>query len=118
MRPIAEYAAPFREGWAVHEAFRRLGFPPDSIHVHKNPSPDDNLCVVLRHIGKQFAVTVGKVTDDWEAEWTAFAQSVNSHGFTEAELYDVWDGSFVANNTVSLLLGLKAKGIEPVTEAN
>jgi hypothetical protein len=112
------FPSPIREAWAVHEAFRRLGFPSGSIFMHRNPSPDENLCVVLRHCGKQFAVTVGKVNDDWEAEWECFGSGVNSGAFSETELYEIWDGSFVRNNAVSLLLGLRDKGIEPIADAN
>lgn len=108
----ARVAPVYREAYATHEAFRRLGFTPDQIFVHRNPAPLLDLMVVVVHHGAQFAVSVGRVEDDWKTQWGDMVELVRSDP-DEAERMQIWESSRIASNTVGLLMSLAAKGIEP-----
>jgi hypothetical protein len=102
----------YREAWAVHEALRKLGFTADQIFMHRNPSPDDTLLVVLRHQGKQLATTIGKVPDGWEDEWGEFVRYANDAA-NEAAMLEIYEASWVRQHYVPLLMALSTKGIRP-----
>lgn len=99
----------FSEAWAAHEAFRKLGFPSDVIFMHRNP--DGGLHVVLKHRGLQFAVTVGVVAaDTWEADWTRFAEAVNSRQFSDVVLQTLWEQSAALRGSTPMLVAMHNKG--------
>jgi len=115
-KEIGEYDQAYLEAWAMHEALRRLGFPAETIFLHKNPPPEGDLIVVVKRgqgsREKRLNITVGppREDEDWEAEWTAFGRSVNAREFTEDELQAVWEHSWVREHTVELVQALMAKG--------
>jgi hypothetical protein len=114
---INDYPAPIREAWAMHEAFRKLGYPAGCIFVHRNP--DGELFVVLRHSCRQFAVSCGLAGDNWQSEWNGFAEAVNDHSFSDKDLEQIWESSWVRQNSVGMLLKMAEKGFEPsVKELN
>ena len=100
----------YREAWAIHQAYRRLGYPSENIALHQNP--DGVLCVILKHMTLQFAVTVGVVQPGWETTWSQFSEAVNNGTFTDDDLMRVWQDSVVCRNVnrVSLFDALKLKG--------
>jgi len=113
--PTGRYAGfepAYLEAYATHEAFRRLGFSSDQIFVHRNPAPLLDLMVVVRHHGTQFAVSVGRVEDDWQTRWGDMVALVRSDP-GDHDLRHIWESSLISRHTVGLILDLEAKGIEP-----
>ena len=51
------YPPIFKEVFATHEFFRRLGFSADQVYLHLRE--DQMLMVILKHSDKTFAVMVG-----------------------------------------------------------
>lgn len=116
---LESYPRPLLEALAAHETLRKLGFTPDQIFMHHNPPPTLDIAVVLRHQGKQFAITVGGYAeDDWVDKWKELVALFNSKQIPEAEFQAFYDTSITGANHVSLLLALQQKGITPPYGAN
>lgn len=116
---LDRFPRPLLEALAAHETLRKLGFTPDQIFIHQNPPPMLDIAVVLRHQGKQFAITVGRyVADDWLAKWKELVELFNSRRLPEAEFQAFYNGSLTGSNHVSLLLALDRKGITPPGGSN
>lgn len=98
------------EALAVHEAFRRLGFPADELFfaVYK-----DGLAVELRQGEREFVVRVAKPlgVDSalLTAAWTTKVEWWNTIA-TEEQRASIWQASQVANGGAVFVLGLAAKG--------
>jgi hypothetical protein len=99
----------YSEAWATHEAFRRLGYPASAIFLHRNP--DGVLMIALRHIDKQFAVSLGKVGKRWAKDWARFIDAVNEGKFSEEDLLEVWSTSAACREGASLLGHMALKGM-------
>ncbi len=97
------------EALAVHEAFRRLGFPPEDIFVGADI---EKLFVELRSQGKTLLVTCGEGIYDqadierlWEAKATAWNTTMT---FEEREA--IYRPSSVLKQAIKLLFALRIKG--------
>lgn len=113
------FPRPLLEALAAHETLRKLGFTPDQIFIHQNPPPLLDIAVVLRHQGKQFAVTVGQyAAEDWLDKWKELVALFNSHQLPENEFQTFYENSLTGANHVSLLLALDQKGIRPPGGSN
>lgn len=113
--PFLSYPAALREALAVHEAFRKLGFTPEQIYMHRNPKPHRDIVVVVIHLERQFAVTCGgqELNRKWKERWRELVERYNRGDFSEDEFQAWYDRSFVGTRHVELLLGLAQKGIAP-----
>lgn len=111
--PFSHYPKPYRECWAAHEILRNLGFAAQQIFVTRNPSPHNDLVVLLRHQGKQLAITCGVVDDDWERQWTEVAEASNRYHVDSKELEGEYMQSFAFKNKAQLLVVMLCKGIHP-----
>lgn len=122
------------ETLAVHEALRRCGFRSDDIYVQLEPAgnpegallayrpdgPDMNAAVgtlmvhvTLRAQGKEFTITVGRWCDSEETlklQWEAAVAWFNSAPTHEA--MPTWESSVIAQNILTLVEGLSAKGFK------
>jgi hypothetical protein len=116
---LAAFPLPLLEALAAHEKLRKLGFTPDQIFIHQNPPPLLDIAVVLRHQGKQFAITVGQyAAADWLEKWKELVELFNSKRLPESELNAFYESSITGSNHVSLLLALDQKGIRPPGGSN
>lgn len=117
-----EYTTPIKECWAAHEVFRRLGFPPEDIYVATHQEATTpwiplTLFVVLKTQGKEFLVTCGgsyksqKEADAAFREYSEFINALKQGAFSEEQLTEVYEGSYIVNNSVQLLMALSNKGI-------
>ena len=121
-----QYPEPIRECWAVHQAFRALGFAPEEIYVAigkdaRHPQFEAALFVVLRAQGKEFLVTLDGYASEAAAEaavnqWEAFATFSNDGTFDEGVLKVIYDTSNVIQNKVEFITALYNKGIRPSRE--
>lgn len=104
------------EVWAIHQAFRKLGFSADNIFVTNDGIDRARgivcVSVVLKTHGTLFCVTTDPVDDydQFRTEWLAFLETANTH-MSELELARIWARSHVSKQTVALVHALMAKGI-------
>lgn len=113
MSELDRFPAPLKEALATHELLRRLGFSSDQIFMHRNPPPLEDIVVVLKHQGKQCAITLGKLVGPWEEDWSRLVELYNTHVITEAEFQAWYDQSWVRMHAPEILLVLGQKGITP-----
>lgn len=115
MPSFYDFSRTARELWAVHNAFRRLGFPADDLDM----VPDTILDGKAGYAGMQakqgdktFVVSIPRpmTKEEFSDEWVRLCVQIAS--FEERELDAVWTTSWVRNNSVGLLVGLHAKGIK------
>lgn len=102
----------FREALAVHEAFRKLGYSPEQIFV--TLTSDSRLFVILKHLGREFAVFCGELAmsePDFYAAWPTLVTAVNGGAVAEEELNNLYRDSYVYRERLGFLAALKAKGI-------
>lgn len=120
------FSEDIRECWAVHQAFRSLGFLPDNIYISvgrdiRHPQADACLFVVLKAQGKDFTVTVGAYPSEEKATaavgtWHNFVTLANGGAFERESLDKIYESSHVFANSVELVLSLHEKGIRPMME--
>lgn len=116
---LDSFPRPLLEALAAHETLRKFGFTPDQIFIHQNPPPLLDIAVVLRHQGKQFAITVGRYAeDDWLDRWKELVELFNSRRLSEDEFEAFYDTSLTGAHHVQLLLALDQKGIRPPLGSN
>lgn len=119
MTLLDSFPRPLLEALAAHETLRKMGFTPDQIFIHQNPPPLLDIAVVLRHHGKQFAITVGEyAAEDWLDKWKELVELFNSKQLPEDEMDRLYESSLTGSNHVSLLLALRRKGITPPCGSN
>jgi len=119
MSTLDSFPRPLLEALAAHETLRKLGFTPDQIFIHQNPPPLLDIAVVLRHQGKQFAITVGQyAAEDWLDKWKELVELFNSKRLPEADFEAFYESSITGTNHVSLLFALQQKGIVPPGGSN
>lgn len=114
------FPKPYRDCFAVHEAFRRLGFDAEQLFVGfgEVSGRADVLHIQLQAQGKTFTVIVGLLPGaeraDVFATWQVFALSVA--GMREEDLQGFWnDAPF---SRADLVFALHAKGFAfPRSEA-
>ena len=121
-----QYPEEVRECWAVHQAFRALGFAPEDIYVAvggdaRHPEFNAALFVVLKAQGKEFIVTLGGYASEEQAEavlqqWEAFATFSNDGAFDEGVMTSIYEMSNVMQNKVEFVTALFNKGIRPTQE--
>lgn len=116
---IHSFPRPLLEALAAHETLRKLGFTPEQIFIHRNPPPQLDIAIVLRHQGKQFAITVGRYDDDnWLTKWTELVGLYNSKQLPDDELDELYVTSLTGSHHVQLVLALRQKGITPPGGSN
>ena len=116
---LDDFPRPFIEALAAHETLRKLGFTPDQIFIHRNPAPHLDIAVVLRHLGKQFVITVGQyAAEDWLEKWSEVVNLYNSKQIPKSELDAFYETSITGSQHVTLLLALDRKGIRPPGDSN
>jgi hypothetical protein len=64
----------FRIALGVHEAYRRMGFPAESLYAHRND--DGEFMYVLKEQGRTFAFTCGPIELNEEGCEAAWAKTV------------------------------------------
>lgn len=109
----------FREALALHEAFRRLGFPSDDLFflVSEEPTTDSTaIYIALRSGGHEFNALAGMVLMSKKhamERWTEIVEAVaDRERVDEASLLWLWDNSHVRRNVVSFIASLASHGIE------
>ena len=118
---LSNYPPIFKEVFATHEFFRRLGFSASQVYLHLRKE-DQVLMVVLKHSDKLFAVMVGE-TDLTEAQiahtWVKFVNDIaDEEIIPTSELEDAWIKSYIFNNMGDALATIRSKGIIPPMESN
>jgi len=103
-----------REALAVHEAFRRLGFPSEQIFVLPGAGAADLFAVVLKYDGdKQYVVTSGEQGmsfDEMMSRWPRAVEAWNSGPETVRQA--IWEGSEILGRAFDLAASLMDRGIE------
>lgn len=110
-----KWSDPIKELLAIHEAFRKLGYPPDELFVATYAG--GYIQFVLQHQGKQFTIDIAQgqdpkaITEEWQkavAWWNKEA--------AEEERQAIYLGSVLLGEvgTVSLIHALVAKGVYPI----
>jgi len=112
IRP-SDFSHQVRESWANHEAFRRLGFSADEIFVAVDVV---RAYTVLRAQGLEFVVVLGDIEDGFLDGWSMFAECSNRNAFAEEDLQEVWEESWVKNNSVCLVTAMTDKGFSFVEQ--
>lgn len=107
MKDTLEFA--LNEALAVHEVFRRLGFPADDIFVGADI---EKLFVELRSQGKTFVVTCGhgdyaqeQIAEGWTRKCNAWNKTMTHE---EREL--IYRNSSILKQSVKLLFALRTRG--------
>lgn len=121
-----QYPAEIQECWAVHQAFRALGFPPEDIYVAvgkdaRHPEFEVALFVLLKAQGKEFLVTLGGYPSDEAVEsvlgkWTEFVELWKGDAFDDELMRDIYGTSNVVQNKAEFVIALYNKGIRPTQE--
>lgn len=116
-----------KEAWCCFEAFRRYGVPSDDIWIY----PDEIDKTIKMAIGSKqdialrkvegaervydFVATVGQMTlssEETISVWTNFTEAINNHEISNQYLSELWKSSGVRVGLVSLIIAMKAKGID------
>lgn len=100
-----------RECLAAFEAYRRLGYQADDIFMIRGAN---GLFMQLKEGAKEFIVAGGmwRGTDDQLMKlWTECCAAWNG-GFNEAQKQEIWEASFVRQNSVALVAAMKVKGFD------
>ena len=113
-----QYPEAIRECWAVHQAFRALGFPAGDIYV---ANAQNGLSVVLRSQGKEFIVNLcgyqsEEAVNAFLEQWPAFVALSNDGQFDQAALDNIYHASNVMQNKFEFVAAMVAKGILPSQE--
>lgn len=96
MSTFKDHPKVFRECYATHEFFRRLGFKAEEIFLHLRA--DQVMMVVLQTQGKVFAVALGKVDFNEQQMlkyWSEIVDGLVSHTITDDEIQEAWTDSFI-----------------------
>lgn len=110
-----DYSKTVRELWALHNAFRRLGFPADDIYM----CPDTILHgetgyagIQVSQNGKTFAVSVPRdsTAEELVKEWDRFCAQLPE--FKDWELNAIYVASFAREAGAGIVIGLQAKGFK------
>jgi hypothetical protein len=105
----------FRNALGVHEVFRRVGFTPEDIFVHRNPDGEMHVAVVQGE--KRFAVTVGFVPHEteeaWADDWNALTYAVIEKRVSERDFRRCLEECGLLGASVPFLMAMRAKGIVP-----
>lgn len=116
---FADHPKIFRECYAVHEFFRRLGFKAAEIFLHLRE--DQMMMVVLQTQDKVFAVILGQVDFDenqMSDHWSGIVDGLISHTITDEEIEEIWTNSFICANKIDCLITMKTKGFSFPYESN
>lgn len=107
---------PIKELLAIHEAFRKLNYPPEELFVATYAG--GRIQFVLQHQGKQFTIDIAQGQDPAAIaeEWQKAVAWWNKEA-TEEERQAIYMGSVLLEHggTVSLIHALVAKGVYPIT---
>lgn len=109
---FCDLPAVFREAFACHEAFRKLGFESDDIFVMTDAGRQVGM--VLRTQGKEFTVILGflpgrMTREEFETLWVEASECVNSK-FSKEDLDQMYENSGIFQHRESLVRGLALKG--------
>jgi hypothetical protein len=121
-----DFPETIQECWAVHQAFRALGFSPDDIYVMvakeaTRPDCEAALFSVLKAQGHEFSVTLGLYSSEEAAnadvaQWTEFVNMANGGAFSTDDLSEIYKESSIFENRVQFITALHNKGIRPSKE--
>lgn len=108
-----KWSTAVQELLALHEAFRKMGYPPGELFVATFKG-DGAVQFVLRRGGQQFTVDVerglepAKVLEEWARAVTWW----NNNETSDADRSRIYKGSRLigGGNTVSLIAALKMRG--------
>lgn len=108
---LDDYPTAIKEGLAYHEAFRRLGFPPDDIYFATYAS--NHVQIQLKSDGKTFRVDLGMFPARFSQEeigqmWAKAVELWNTAD--SAEAMSIWNFSHAKNQAVGLLMRMQEKG--------
>jgi len=113
------YPRVYLEGWAVFEAFRRLGFKNEEIGAIVGRSPEhgpDTFHLVLASQGKKFTYTVLPIDrpfDEAVAFWNSMFEDISSGSVKDDALLEMWRASRMGSDEVhfaTLVMLLQEKG--------
>jgi len=111
-----KWSHPITELLAIHEAFRKLGYPPEELFVATYGG--GQIQFVLQHQAKQFTIDIAKDQDPKAIaeEWQKAVAWWNKEA-TEEDRQAIYMGSVLLEHggTVSLIHALVAKGVYPIT---
>lgn len=104
-----------KEGLAYHEAFRKMGFPPEEIFFGHTDGSDGQgiaIAIVLQAQGKRFTCTIHtglqeplkQVQDRWSAATAAWNVA------DDDELDAIWTKSEVCRRKVEFIAAMQARG--------
>lgn len=117
---LADYPQVYRELYAMHEFFRRLGFPADNLNVLMDR--ENSIGYVLKWRGKEHTVRLGKIVGVTQAEffamWSEIIELINTGVIEEEELQDAWYGSVIFQMKEQVLANMAARGLTPVKGIN
>jgi hypothetical protein len=108
-----------REALATQLLFRLLGFTNNQIYI--SLGENDQLCVVIRYLDKEFVVGCGKTSIDSHAElliqWSRLIDQYKI--MSEKDLTEIYESSQIYQYKVDLVVALILKGIDlPVVITN
>ncbi len=108
---------PTKELLAMHESFRRLGFPAAELFVA--PHTSGRVQFLLQRHGQQFTVDIpGRITDEatFITEWERATEWWNNDATTTAERNEVMAASELLEKVgnVTLVASLVARGFYPL----
>lgn len=115
---LDKFPEPLKEALATHECLRKLGFASEQIFMHQNPAPDSMIMVVLRHQGKQLALTMGPMAGPWEKKWTKLIDHFNAKEIDEEEFNRWYERSWAGTHQAQILVVMVSKGIQPPYRSN
>jgi hypothetical protein len=106
---------PYREAWAFHEAYRRLGFPADVVFIStdgKDGHVQLNVCLCTH--GQEVVATAGFLADtiaSVRATWTEVATAIADGRVSTAALLRMWTTSMANAQICAMPFVLLKKGI-------
>ncbi len=115
-----DYDKAYRDLYAVHLAFTKLGFNSEDLYVSFNTvqgRTDSYLCLYLKTQGKNFVFTVAPMKDEQEKiyeTWSDFSQKVVDETFKIEDLERCWLECDISlcTNWFQLAERLKQKGFD------
>lgn len=117
---LADYPPVYRELYAMHEFFRRLGFPSDNLNVLMDR--ENNVGYVLSWKGQEHTIRLGKIIGitqpEFFAVWGEIIELINGGTIEEEELQDAWYGSVIFQRKEEVMQNMIARGLHPVKGLN
>jgi len=121
MSSFYKYDEIYREIWAVHQFWHKLGFPADNIFMIMDK--DGSFGCAVKHLSKEFSIRLGQVIGT-DAEqnlmntWAEVAQKIVNGDIPESDLQRAWSESTVLAQSPDILINMRRQGLEPIYNMN